>query len=189
MILNISVICVAVLLIAGVAFAQPATQPASSALAFNVKDVSGKDINLADKFAGKVVLIVNVASKCGYTPQYKDLEDLHEALGAKGLSIVAFPCNQFKNQEPGSIQEIVEFCEKTYQVKFNIFDKVDVNGANAIPLYKYLTSDAAPIQDKGEVKWNFEKFLVGKDGKLIARYRSAINPQMIRKDIEEALAK
>jgi len=166
----------------------PATRPAS-ALAFTVKDIAGKDADLARKYAGKVVLIVNVASKCGYTPQYKGLEDLHEKYSAKGLAILAFPCNQFGGQEPGTNQEIQEFCQSKFNVKFDLFDKVDVSGDGASPLYKYLTGRDVPVKDQGPVKWNFEKFLTDKEGRVIARYRSAVKPEEIEKDIEAALAK
>jgi glutathione peroxidase len=176
---------------AGGATSRPATGPASkpSALAFTVKDIAGKEASLAEKYAGKVVLIVNVASKCGFTPQYKGLEALHEKYSAKGLSILGFPCNQFGGQEPGTNQEIQEFCQTKFNVKFDMFDKIDVNGDKASPLYKYLTGADAPVRDKGAVKWNFEKFLIGKDGQVIARYRSPVKPEDIDKDIEAALAK
>ncbi|MCE5276443.1 MAG: glutathione peroxidase [Planctomycetaceae bacterium] len=165
-----------------------ATRPAS-ALAYTVKDMEGKDVVLADKYAGKVVLIVNVASKCGFTRQYKGLQELHDQYAAKGLAIAGFPCNQFGGQEPGDNKTIREFCESTYKVKFDLFDKIDVNGDQASPLYKYLTGETVPVADKGPVKWNFEKFLIGKDGQVIARYRSRVKPAQIAKDIEAALAK
>ena len=173
----------------------PATKPASgpstrpSALAFTVKDISGKEVSLARKCEGKVVLIVNVASKCGFTEQYKGLEALHEKYSAKGLMVLGFPCNQFGGQEPGTNQEIQKFCQARFNVKFDLFDKIDVNGDKASPLYKYLTGPDVSVQDKGAVKWNFEKFLIGKDGQVIGRYRSAVKPEDIGKDIEAALAK
>ncbi len=168
----------------------PATAPASKpAISFTVKDIKGKDVSLADKYGGKVVLIVNVASKCGYTPQYKGLEALHEKHAAKGLAVLGFPCNQFGGQEPGTNLEIQEFCQTKFGVKFDMFDKIDVNGDNASPLYKYLTGPDVPVGDKGPVKWNFEKFLIGKDGQVVARYSSAVKPEDIEKDIEAALAK
>jgi glutathione peroxidase len=201
MIINISTITLAMLACAGAALAQlvetpksgpaakgPSTMPASS-LAFTAKDISGKEVNLSHKYADKVVLIVNVASKCGNTPQYEGLEALHEKLSPKGFAIIAFPCNQFGGQEPGTNQQIQEFCQLTYKVKFDLFDKIDVNGEKASPLYQYLTSADVPVKDQGPVKWNFEKFLIGKDGQVIARYRSAIKPEQIEKDIEAALAK
>jgi len=170
---------------------RPTTGPASkpSALAFTVLDISGKKVSLAQNYAGKVVLVVNVASKCGYTPQYKGLEALHAKYSAKGLAILGFPCNQFGGQEPGTNQEIQQFCQAKFNVKFDLFDKIDVNGDKASPLYKYLTGPDISVQDKGAVKWNFEKFLIGKDGQVIARYRSAVKPEDIDKDIDVSLAK
>ena len=157
------------------------------ALSHTVKDIDGKDVDLS-KYHGKVVLIVNVASKCGYTPQYKGLQALHEEHADEGLAILGFPCNQFGGQEPGSEADVKEFCEENYGVKFDLFSKVDVNGENASPLFKYLTSDEVPVADKGPVKWNFEKFLIGRDGKVIARFRSKDTPEQIEKAIEKALA-
>jgi len=154
-----------------------------------VKDIAGKDVTLARKYVGKVVLIVNVASRCGYTPQYKGLQELSAAYAARGLAVLGFPCNQFGGQEPGSNEEIVKFCETTFHVTFDMFDKIDVNGPSASGLYQYLTGPEAPIADKGPVKWNFEKFLVGRDGKLLARYRSGVKPEQLVKDIEAALGK
>jgi glutathione peroxidase len=159
----------------------------SSALDVSVKDATGATVRLADRYNGKVVLIVNVASRCGFTPQYEGLEKLHKTYADKGLAIAAFPCNQFRGQEPGSIGEIVEFCQSKYGVTFDIYDKIEVNGDSADPLYAYLTGPEAPIDDKGPVKWNFEKFLIGRDGKLIARYRSRTTPQQIEADIQAAL--
>ena len=140
-----------------------------------LKSIEGKDVDLS-KYKGKVLLIVNVASKCGATPQYKELEALHEKYGKDGLAVLGVPCNQFGGQEPGSEKEIAEFCSKTYDVKFDLFSKVDVNGDQQAPLYKYLTSEAGFAKDAGPVKWNFEKFLVGKDGKVVARYRTGVKP-------------
>ncbi len=144
-------------------------------LQFKTKSLAGKDVDLS-KYQGKVLLIVNTASKCGCTPQYKDLEALHEKYSKEGLAILAFPCNQFGRQEPGSPEQIQEFCTSKYSVKFDLFEKIDVKGKNQAPLYKWLTSSDATPSDPGPVKWNFEKFLVGRDGKVIARYRSLDNP-------------
>jgi len=166
----------------------PTTQPASE-LDFVVKDIAGKDVNLAEKYAGKVVLVVNVASKCGFTPQYAGLEQLHEKYAPKGLAVLGFPCNQFGHQEPGTNEQILQFCQSKFNVKFDMFDKIEVNGEGAAPLYEYLTGDQSPVADKGPVKWNFEKFLFDRNGHLIARYRSKITPQELEKDIEAALAK
>jgi glutathione peroxidase len=123
-----------------------------------------------------VLLIVNVASECGYTPQYKGLEQLHEKYGEKGLVVMGFPCNQFGGQEPGSESDIKQFCESKYNVKFPMFSKIDVNGPKAAPLYQYLPSKDVPVKDQGPVKWNFEKFLVGRDGRVLARFRSGDKP-------------
>ncbi len=182
------VACVALLRLAETSHAEE-TKTVPDALNFTVKDIGGKDVELG-KYAGKVVVIVNVASKCGYTKQYKGLEALHEKYGEKGLAILGFPCNQFGGQEPGTEEQIKEFCESTFKVKFDMFSKIEVNGANNAPLYKYLTGKDAPVADKGPVKWNFEKFIIGRDGKLIARFRSAVAPDSKEfiKEIEQALA-
>ena len=171
----------------GVLFAESA--PATGPLGYTVKDIDGKEVNLASKYGGKVVLIVNTASKCGYTKQYKGLQALHDKYAEQGLAILGFPCNQFGGQEPGSAQEIKDFCDAKFGVKFDLFAKIDVNGDAAAPLYKHLTSPDAPVADRGPVKWNFEKFLVGKDGQLIGRYRSKTTPEDLDALIAEALAK
>ena len=145
-----------------------ATQPASP-LDFKVKDIDGKDYDLA-QLKGKVVLIVNVASRCGYTPQYKGLESLYEADKDKGLVIVGFPANNFKGQEPGTNEEIKAFCSSKYNVSFPMMSKISVKGDDIHPIYKQLT-DA-----KGQVTWNFNKFLIGKDGKLIEHFDSKVKP-------------
>jgi len=144
-------------------------------LQFKAKSLEGKDVDLS-QYKGKVLLIVNVASRCGYTPQYKGLEQLHEKFGKEGLVVMGFPCNQFLRQEPGDPQQIREFCTEKYNVKFDLFEKIDVKGKNQAPIYKWLTSTDATPSDPGDVKWNFEKFLVGKDGKVVARYRSRTDP-------------
>jgi len=127
--------------------------------------------NLIPDLAGKVVLAVNVASKCGLTPQYAGLERLYEELQDKGLVVVGFPCNQFGAQEPGTEQEIVKFCQTTYDVKFPLTAKIDVNGPGRHPIYQWLTSEFA-----GDIEWNFEKFLIGRDGKVVKRYPPATKP-------------
>jgi glutathione peroxidase len=140
-----------------------------------LKTLAGKDVDL-NQYKGKVVLIVNVASKCGLTPQYKELEALHEKYGKEGLAVVGFPCNQFGGQEPGTADQIREFCDATYGVKFDMMEKIEVNGANATPIYKQLTgADTKPV-GKGVISWNFEKFLIGKDGKIVARYAPRTKP-------------
>ena len=152
---------------------------------FKVKDNSSKEVSL-DKYKGKVVLIVNVASKCGFTPQYKDLQEVYKNYKDNGFEILAFPCNQFGAQEPGTNEEIKSFCELNYSVTFPIFDKIDVNGPKADPLYKYLTKEISGfITD--DIKWNFTKFLIGKDGIPVERYASTTNPTKIAEDIDKLL--
>ena len=154
----------------------------------SVTTIDGKEMDLSS-YLGNAVLIVNVASRCGYTKQYKQLQELHEIFGERGLVILGFPCNQFGKQEPGTELEIKEFCQSTFGVDFPMFAKVDVNGDSAAPLYQFLTSDRVPIDDKGPIKWNFEKFVVNRNGELIARYRSAVAPDdaSVVKAIERAL--
>lgn len=142
-------------------------------LSVQVKDIDGKDVNLSD-YKNKVLLIVNVASFCGYTKQYAGLQDLYENYKDKGFEILAFPCNQFGNQEPGTNEEIKNFCSSKYNVTFRLFDKIDVNGNNKSPLYALLTDN--PVTGKGDIKWNFEKFIVGKNGKIVARFPSSVEP-------------
>jgi glutathione peroxidase len=151
---------------------KPAVPPV---LNFKMNDIDGKSVDLA-KYQGKVVLMVNVASQCGYTPQYKALEALHEKYADKGLVILGFPANEFGKQEPGSDSEIKEFCTKNYSVKFPMFSKVVVKGEGICPLYKHLTSSDTDPQYAGEVKWNFEKFLISRDGKIVNRFRSKVTP-------------
>jgi glutathione peroxidase len=143
-------------------------------LQFKTKSLDGKDVDLS-QYKGKVLLIVNVASRCGFTKQYTALEALHEKYGKEGLSVLGFPCDQFGHQEPGSPEQIRDFCTSKFNVKFDLFEKIDVKGRHQTPLYKYLTS-ADATSDPGAVGWNFEKFLISKDGKVVARYRSAVKP-------------
>jgi glutathione peroxidase len=162
----------------------------SSALNFEVKSIDGDAVKLAD-YEGKVVLIVNVASECGLTDQYSGLQGLYDKYKDKGLVVLGFPCNQFGSQEPGTEAEIKQFCSTKYKVTFPMFSKVDVNGADASPFYKFLTSqDAAPVGD-GKISWNFEKFLIGRDGKVINRFSPRVAPSdaELVKAIEEALSK
>ena len=143
---------------------------------FTLTTIDGQDRSLAD-YKGKVVLLVNVASKCGLTPQYDGLQRLYETYSPRGLEVLGIPCNQFAGQEPGSESEIQQFCSTTYGVTFPLFAKVDVNGAGAPPFYKWLTSlDVAP-EGTGDVKWNFGKFLVGKDGEVVGRFAPPTEPQ------------
>ncbi|MEO7500882.1 MAG: glutathione peroxidase [Casimicrobiaceae bacterium] len=140
-----------------------------------------------DRYKGRVLLVVNTASKCGFTPQYKGLEALHERFHDQGLDVLGFPCNQFGAQEPGSEADIAQFCELNYGVKFPLFAKVDVNGNNAAPVYKYLKSAKPGLLGSEAIKWNFTKFLVGRDGKVIARFAPNDTPESIAADIEKAL--
>ncbi len=159
------------------------------ALAFKMESLDGKPVELK-KYAGKVVLVVNVASQCGLTPQYTDLQDLYSKYKDQGLVVLGFPCNQFGGQEPGTSKEISEFCTTKYGVTFDMFNKVDVNGDKACDLYKYLTSQDTKPQGAGKISWNFEKFLIGRDGKVIARFnpRTAPESKEVVEAIEKALA-
>jgi glutathione peroxidase len=156
----------------------------SPVLGHKMNSLAGKPVDLSD-YKGKVLLIVNTASQCGATPQYEDLQALHEKYSKEGLVVLGFPCNQFGKQEPGDSEEIATFCKKNYGVTFPMFAKVEVNGENASGLYKYLTSEEAYPQDPGKVKWNFEKFLISKDGKVVERFRTGVNPSS--KPIVEAI--
>ena len=164
-------------------------ETASSALKYTMKTLDGKPVELK-KYQGKVVLIVNVASKCGLTPQYEQLQALHEKYADKGLAILGFPCNQFGQQEPGTAEEIRQFCSQNYGVTFDMFSKIDVNGDSACDLYKYLTSLNTKPVGPSKISWNFEKFLVGRDGRVIARFSPRTKPdaEEVVKAIESALA-
>jgi glutathione peroxidase len=153
---------------------------------FNAKSLQGKDI-LMNSYEGKVVLIVNTASKCGFTPQYEGLQNLYKTFNDKGLVILGFPCNQFASQEPGSAEEISKFCTLNYKVTFPLFSKIEVNGENAHPLYKYLKT-VIPGTLGNEIKWNFTKFLLDRHGKPIKRYAPTTEPKDITADIERLLA-
>ncbi len=152
--------------------------------------LEGKKIDLA-KYKGKPLLIVNTASRCGATPQYEPLQALHKKYGEKGLAILGFPCNQFGKQEPGNSKAIAEFCEQNYGVEFDMFAKIDVNGDEAPQIYDFLTSKDSGIDDTGPVKWNFEKFLISRDGKVLARFRTGVSPDSdeVIGAIEKALQK
>ncbi|MCX7879142.1 MAG: glutathione peroxidase [Ignavibacteria bacterium] len=149
-------------------------------------DIDKKEVPLA-KFKGKVLLIVNVASKCGFTPQYEGLEKLYRKYKNRGFEILAFPCNQFGNQEPGTNEEIKNFCKTNYDVSFLLFDKIDVNGDNAHPLYKFLKDAKPGIMGSKDIKWNFTKFLVDKEGNVVDRYAPQTTPEKLEKDIEKLL--
>jgi len=155
---------------------------------FNVTTIEGKEISMS-KYKGKVLLIVNVASACGFTPQYEGLERLFEEYREDGFMILGFPCNQFGEQEPKDENEIIFFCQGTYDVQFDMFSKIDVNGENADPLYKYLKSEQSGFLWTESIKWNFTKFLVDREGNVVARYGSATKPESIKEDIEALLAK
>jgi len=153
---------------------------------FEATTIDGDEQSLA-AYKGKAMLIVNVASKCGFTPQYKGLEELYEKFQDKGLVVLGFPCDQFGHQEPGDEEEIKNFCSLNYDVKFPLFSKIDVNGANTHPLYKYLKKEAKGLLGSESIKWNFTKFLVDKDGNVVRRYASTDTPQSIEKDVAAAL--
>ncbi|MBW8721165.1 MAG: glutathione peroxidase [Polaromonas sp.] len=154
---------------------------------FKAKDITGKDVAL-DAFKGKVMLIVNTASKCGFTPQFAGLEELYKQYAGKGLAVLGFPSNQFLSQDPGSDDQIAEFCQVNYGVSFPMMSKIDVNGPGAHPLYQWLAAEAPGLLGIKSIKWNFTKFLVGKDGKVIRRYAPSDKPADLAKDIEAALA-
>ncbi|MBA4284821.1 MAG: glutathione peroxidase [Xanthomonadaceae bacterium] len=154
---------------------------------FTATTIDGKTVSLGD-YKGKVLLIVNVASKCGFTPQYKGLEESYRKLKDKGVEILGFPCDQFGHQEPGDEKEIQQFCSLTYDVSFPMFAKIKVNGDDAHPLYKFLKSEEKGILGSEAIKWNFTKFLVGKNGEVLKRYGSIDTPAAIAKDIEKLLA-
>jgi glutathione peroxidase len=154
---------------------------------FTADTLEGQPRSLAD-FRGQVVLVVNVASKCGFTPQYTGLEALWKEYGPKGLVVVGFPCNQFGAQEPGSAEDIRQFCSLTYPVSFPLFAKVEVNGPNAHPVYDFLKAGAPGVLGTEAVKWNFTKFLVAKDGRVVERYAPTTTPAALKADIDKLLA-
>jgi glutathione peroxidase len=157
----------------------------TSVYAFTAKSLSGKDVSLGD-FRGQVLLVVNTASKCGFTPQYEGLEKLHEELHPKGLTVLGFPCNQFGKQEPGNEDEIGQFCQVNYGVSFPMFAKIDVNGPDAHPLYRYLKHEKPGVLG-GRIKWNFTKFLVDRAGKVVARYAPTTKPETLAGPIAKLL--
>ena len=152
---------------------------------FSATSLAGEDTPLK-RFKGKVLLIVNTASACGFTPQYKGLEALQQSFGARGFSVLGFPCNQFGRQEPGSATEIGQFCAVNYSVSFPMFDKIDVNGDNAHPLYQYLRREKSGLLGSS-IKWNFTKFLIERSGKVAARYAPTTTPEQLTKNIEALL--
>ncbi|SHJ88559.1 glutathione peroxidase [Alicyclobacillus tolerans] len=154
---------------------------------FSVQTLDGEEQSM-EMYRGKVLLIVNTASQCGFTPQYEGLQKLYETYGDKGLVVLGFPCNQFGGQEPGNEEEIRNFCETRYHVTFPMFVKVEVNGPNAHPLFQYLKKEEKGALGTESIKWNFTKFLVGRDGQTIHRYSPNTSPESIKPDIEKALA-
>ena len=159
----------------------------SSIYDFSANSIQGKSVNLK-QYQGKAMLIVNTASACGFTPQFGGLEQLHKTYAAKGLVVLGFPCNQFGAQDSGSNGEIAEFCQMNYGVSFAMMEKIDVNGSGAHPLYQWLSAEAPGLLGSKAIKWNFTKFLVGKDGAVIKRYAPTDKPESMAQDIEAALA-
>lgn len=151
-----------------------------------VRAADGSDVAMSD-YAGQVLLIVNTASKCGFTPQYTGLEELHRRFGARGFEVLAFPCNQFGAQEPGDAAEIANFCSLTYDVSFPVFAKVDVNGDDAAPIFQHLKKAQKGVLGTEAIKWNFTKFLVNRDGEVVERYAPTTKPEDLVKDIEALL--
>lgn len=181
---------IALLALGGVARADEVEQATKvpAALNFTMKTLDGKEVKLSD-YKGKVVLIVNVASKCGLTPQYEQLQALHKKYAKQGLAILGFPCNQFGSQEPGSAEEIRSFCTKNYGVEFDMFAKIEVNGDGACDLYKYLTKLETKPKGPGKIAWNFEKFLIDRHGDVVARFEPRTKPDdpLVIKLIEQEL--
>jgi glutathione peroxidase len=161
-------------------------QAATTIYDFTVRDIEGREVKL-DTFRDKVMLIVNTASKCGFTPQYEGLEALHRDYRDRGLVVLGFPCNQFGEQEPGDAAEIASFCKLTYDVTFPMFAKIDVNGPSASPLYTWLKSTTAGLLGSEAIKWNFTKFLVDRNGKVVGRFAPATKPEALTREIEALL--
>ncbi|PFN28476.1 glutathione peroxidase [Bacillus cereus] len=153
---------------------------------FSAKTITGEEVSLKD-YEGKVLLIVNVASKCGFTPQYKGLQEVYDKYKEQGLEILGFPCNQFGGQEPGTEADITSFCELNYGVNFPMFAKIDVKGDKAHPLYTYMTEQAPGLLGMKAVKWNFTKFLIGRDGKVVGRFAPQTKPVDLEVEIEKVL--
>ena len=159
----------------------------SSVYDFEARDIRGEPVPLA-RYRGQPLLIVNTASACGFTPQFAGLEELHRTYGGRGLAVLGFPCNQFGAQDPGSNEEIASFCQANYGVSFPMMEKIEVNGPGAHPLYRWLTAEAPGLLGSKAIKWNFTKFLVGKDGRVIRRHAPQDAPAKLAKEIEAALA-
>jgi glutathione peroxidase len=158
-----------------------------SIYSFSAEPLGGGAPVSLENYAGKVLLIVNTASECGFTPQYAGLQKLYDDYATRGLAVLGFPCNQFGKQEPGDSAQIGSFCEKNYGVTFPMFDKIDVNGANAHPLYRWLTGEAPGLLGLEAIKWNFTKFLVDRNGKVVKRYAPVTKPEAIAADIDKLL--
>lgn len=158
----------------------------ASLYSFSARTLSGEEVSM-ERYKGKVLLIVNTASECGFTPQYAGLQKLYDGYAARGLEVLGFPCNQFGKQEPGDAGQIGSFCEKNYGVTFPMFDKIDVNGANAHPLFRFLTAEAPGVLGLEGVKWNFTKFLVRRDGSVVKRFAPMTKPESITDEIEALL--
>lgn len=159
----------------------------SSIYDFSAQTLAGKPVQLSE-FKGHVLLVVNTASKCGFTPQYQGLEELYQKHRQEGFTVLGFPCNQFGGQEPGSAQEIAEFCQANYGVSFPMFTKIDVNGADTDPLYVYLKREAPGLLGSKDIKWNFTKFLIGRDGCVLDRFAPMTPPTSLAADVEKALS-
>ncbi len=182
----IVLISIAITLLTNVQARPAGSTKVPSALNFTMNSIDGKPVDLS-KYQGKVVLMVNVASECGYTPQYAGLEELHRKYAGRGLSILGFPANDFGRQEPGTNAQIAEFCEKNYGVEFDMFSKIVVRGSGPAPLYQFLTSKQTNPRFGGDVEWNFEKFLIGRNGEVIGRFVSSVEP--LSREMVSALEK
>ncbi|GJQ64444.1 MAG: glutathione peroxidase [Melioribacteraceae bacterium] len=167
-------ILISIFLFSQILFGADGGEKVNNIYQFSVKNIDGKEVNLSE-YKGKVLLIVNVASKCGYTRQYEGLQKIYEQYRSEGLEILGFPCNDFGGQEPGTNEEIVEFCTLNFGVEFPMFDKIKVLGDDKDPLYQYLTTNEDT--GKGDIGWNFEKFLISKEGKILGRYKSGVKPE------------
>lgn len=153
---------------------------------FNATNINGQEVSLGD-YQDKVILIVNTASKCGFTPQFEGLENLHKDLADKGLVVLGFPCNQFGKQDPGSDDQIEEFCQLNYGVSFPMFSKIEINGSGTHPLYKYLKQEAKGLLGSKNIKWNFTKFLINRQGDVVKRYAPTDKPESLNADIQALL--
>jgi glutathione peroxidase len=163
-------------------------ETATTVYNFSASLLNGQTLNLGD-FRGRVLLIVNTASQCGFTPQYAGLERLYESYRDRGLEVLGFPCNQFGGQEPGGPEQIADFCERNYRVKFHLFGKIQVNGPNAHPLYQFLKKERPGLLGIGRIAWNFTKFLVDRQGRVVRRFKPTTRPEALTGPIEELLAR